>query len=127
MSGDRSGDSIPPIRRTPPFGNPSGAFHELEDRVNDILIRVDRLQQANKLLRWAAGVAITFALGSVIAVARMLYGLGADDATIRAMVERAQRQADENKADIRELSRYMYVRRSSSGTLLPAPPTKEDP
>lgn len=89
----------------------------LEEQVDFLSIHVDRLRQSNKLLKWAATTAVTFALGAIITVARMLYGMGSEAGTIKAAIERAQRQADENKADLKELQRYVYSRRFGGGYL----------
>ncbi len=122
---------IPPRKSTPIHGMPIvSPIDNANDRIDHLVITVDRLTQTGKLLKWVAGAAITFALGSILAVARMLYGLGADDATIKANVERSQRQSDENKADIRELSRYVYSSRSARARddhALPNPPNKDEP
>ena len=95
--------------------------------VDHLVIQVDRLKQTNKLLKWAVATAVTFALGAAGTVGRMLYGMGADDQVVRHGIERAQRQADENKADLRELQRFVY-RRFGVDTTRPSPllPSKDE-
>jgi hypothetical protein len=102
-----------------------GTSPGVEEVLDHLVIKVDRLHQTNKILKWVASAAITFALGSAFAVARMLYGMGADDAMTRNGIERAQRQADENKADVRELQKFVYRRFGVDATKA-TPPTRED-
>lgn len=127
-SSSGNSDQIPLRKSTPIHGQPIvSPIDDANERIDRLFISVDRLQSSNKLLKWVATSAITFALGSIIAVARMLYGLGADDATVKANIERAQRQADENKADLRDLSRYVYSRqRPLDGLNQLGPPVKDD-
>jgi len=117
-------DEIPLCPTTPAHGT-VGPLQDLENRIGILVIQVDRLQQTNKLLRWAAATATAFALGSAIAVAKTLYGFGAEDATIRNGIERAQRQADEIKSDVRELQKFVYHRFGADTPRL-IQPTKDD-
>lgn len=121
-------DPIPTIRH-------STSPHALtvEEVVDALVIRVDRLQQGNKLLKWVASTGLALALGGALTVARMLYGMGADDATTSARIDRAQRLADDNHVDIKELQRAIFSRRypaaatsSGSGWLAPPAPMIEN-
>ena len=99
-----SSDSIPPIGRlTPVQGVPTAPLLELEERLGQLTIQVDRLKQSANLMRWVATVAAVFALGSVITVARMLYGWGRDDEALRGDVRQLQRSVEELRVDVKEL------------------------
>lgn len=107
---------------TPAHGVVTGPIHDLHERVNGLTIRLDRLQQASKLIRWIAMTAGAFALGSVITIASSMLGWARDDEAARADVRQLRQMTEELKVDIKELTRSVYSRRfgvSSPATATP--------
>lgn len=103
-------DSIPPMSLTPAHDTPSLAMLELMERSNETIIRVDRLNQSNKLLKWVAVTAAAFALGSAFTVAKMLYGWGRNDESLRSDVRSMARELQELRTDTKELRDLVYSR-----------------
>lgn len=122
-------DSIPPMNRPQSQSGPSN----VEEVVDHLVIKVDRLQQSNKLLRLVAGAALSAALAGLGVAGRLLYGWGLDDGTTRAMIDRCQKSADDDRTDIREIQRLLFFRRSDaaagsgSGFLTPPPAPRSVP
>ena len=101
---------------TPAHGVPvtgqQAELDELEKRVTILAVQIDRLKQSSKTWHWVATTAAVFALGSALAVAKGVYGMGRDDQAIRSDVDQARRQVDENKADLRDLREKLYEHQS---------------
>ncbi len=95
----------------------------IADQMDYCLIRIDRLQASGRLIRWAACTAIVAALGAAGGMCRMLYGMGSDDQITRNGIERAQRECESTKSDVRELQKIIFPRRQF---VLP-PMVKEEP
>ncbi len=95
---------------TPAHGTPSGPLIELMERSNEHTIRIDRLIQTNKLLKWAVMTAAAFALGSAFTVAKMLYGWGRDDESLRSDVRSMSREIQELRQEAKELRNLVYSR-----------------
>lgn len=81
----------------------------MENTIDRLIIKVDRLNQAAKLMKWVATGAVGLALSSLAVVIKIAYGFGSSDATTHAAVERAQRELDEVKSQVRELQKTLYT------------------
>lgn len=103
-------DSIPPMSLTPAHGVPSHAMLEVMEMTNALTIRVDRLVQSNKILRWVAVTAAAFAIGSSLTIARMLYGWGREDESLRSDVRSMARDITELQGEAKELRNLVYSR-----------------
>jgi hypothetical protein len=95
---------------TPAHGTPSPAMLEIMEMANALTIRVDRLVQSNKILKWVAVTAAAFAFGSSLTIAKMLYGWGRDDESLRADVRSMGRDIVDLRAEQRELRNLVYSR-----------------
>lgn len=83
---------------------------ELMERSNEMMIRVDRLVQSGKILKWVAMTAAAFALASAFTVAKMLYGWGRDDESLRSDVRSMAREIQDLRTDAKELRNLVYSR-----------------
>lgn len=106
----------PPIRNT---GSYAKAV-DLETQVDWMMLKVDRLSTAYKILKWVACTAIIAGLTGVGAVVALVYTRGVEDEAVRSGIERTAAQYLELRGDVkdmqRELNKIVY---SGRGFVIP--------